>query len=73
MYDVGAFARAGQRAHTSPAEEVIMDLITLGMTVDSLYRILHTMDARQCMETLAEYGEHLICARFVMRVNDVCS
>ena len=57
VYDVSAFALAGQRAHTSPAEEVIMDLITLGMTVDSLYRILHTMDARQCMETLAEYGE----------------
>ena len=58
VYHVEAFAQAGQRAHTSPAEEVIMDLITLGMTVDSLYRILHTMDARQCMETLAEYGEH---------------
>ena len=37
-----------------------MDLITLGMTVDSLYRIFHTMDARQCMETLANYGEYSI-------------
>ena len=58
VYHVEAFVQAGQRAHTSPAEEVIMDLITLGMTVESLYRILHTMDARQCMETLAEYGEY---------------
>lgn len=58
VYDISEFARAGQRAHTSPAEEVIMDLITLGVTVDSLYRILHTMDARQCMETLAEFGEY---------------
>ena len=53
MYDVDTFARAGQRAHTNPAE-VIMDFITLGMTVDSLYRILH----RQSVETLVEYGEH---------------
>ena len=59
MYDISAFARAGQRAHTSPAEEVIADLVTLGVTVDSLYRILHTMDARQCMLTLEEYGEWL--------------
>lgn len=56
VYDISAFARAGQRAHTSPADEVIMDLITLGVTVDSLYRILHTMDARQCMEALARHG-----------------
>lgn len=77
MYDVDAFVQAGQRPHTSPAEEVIMDLITLGMTVDSLYRILHTMDARQCMETLAEYGENfnkvviVDHAWVVAKVNDV--
>ena len=58
VYHIDAFARAGQRSHTSPAEEVIKDLISLGVTVDSLYRILHTMDARQCMETLKEYGEY---------------
>ena len=58
VYHIDAFARAGQRSHTSPAEEVIRDLISLGVTVDSLYRILHTMDARQCMETLKEYGEY---------------
>ena len=60
MYDISEFARAGQRSHTSPAEEVIMDLITLGVTVESLYRILHTMDARQCMNSLANYGKSAI-------------
>ena len=60
MYDISEFARAGQRSHTSPAEEVIMDLITIGVTVESLYRILHTMDARQCMDALANYGKYCV-------------
>ncbi len=56
IYDVAAFARAGHKQDSSPAEEVLADFAALGLTVDDLYATLALMDARQCMELLQEHG-----------------
>ncbi len=58
---MAAFARAGQRMDSSPAEEVLADFASLGLTVDDLYTILAQMDARQCMELLEEHGILCVC------------
>ncbi len=57
IYDVAAFARAGGRIDSSPAEEVLTDFASLGFSCDDLYTTLARMDARQAMETLEEHGK----------------
>ncbi len=58
IYDTSAFARAGLRMDSSPAEELLTDLTSLGITVDQLYISLHKMDAIKCMNTLVQYGTY---------------
>ena len=62
-YDIFAcdtFARNGLRAYTSPAEEVIRDFVSRGISVDELYCMLAGMDAWGCMAVLEDYGEDSI-------------
>ena len=59
-YDIFAcdsFSRNGLRPYTSPAEEVIRDFVSRGISVDQLYCMLAGMDAWGCMALLEDYGE----------------
>ncbi len=52
-----AFTNSGMRPYTSPANEVLMDFIARGITVDQLYSMLEEMGAVGAMETLEGYGQ----------------
>lgn len=53
-----AFARNGLRPYTSPADQVIADFVSRGISVDQLYCMLGEMDAWGCMAILEDYGKH---------------